>query len=100
MSDSAVDPHGNYSILTRGNMILVDNSAKSSFLSFTPDWPAAKWAHTKHMDELYNMNRIAMAPLLPAAPPKPVFTLATATSLEQKGMLDSGTGKIKPTYPM
>ena len=34
------------------------------------------------MEVLWYMNRIATAPLFPVAPPSPVFTQSTATSLK------------------
>ena len=67
---------------TPGNVSFCAISWKSLFLSLTCDWPAAKWEHTKQSDVLWYMNRTAIPPLLPVAPPSPVFTLSSATSLE------------------
>lgn len=67
--------------ITIGNANFLVISAKSAFLSVTCDCPAAKCAQTKHIDVALYTNLIATAPLFPVAPPKPVFTESTATSL-------------------
>ena len=67
--------------LTIGKLNFRTISAKSSFLSLTWDCPAAKWLQTKHRLVVWNSMRMATAPLFPVAPPMPVFTVSTATSL-------------------
>lgn len=67
--------------LTIGKLNFRAISTKSSFLSLTCDCPAAKWLQTKQRLVVWNSIRIATAPLFPVAPPIPVFTVSTATSL-------------------
>jgi hypothetical protein len=53
---------------------------KSLFRAGTSFWPAAKWEHTKQRLVELTVRRTAMDPLLPVAPPIPVFTSPMAKS--------------------
>jgi len=71
----------NINVLTE-NWTFFQISAKSWFRSIMRVWWAAKWEHTKHKEEAWRRKWMATAPLLPAFPDMPVFTVLTATSLD------------------